>query len=147
MVSTFIVLLLIGLDQVSKYYAVEYLQPIMEYPVINNFFYLTYVENRGAAFGILKDKKIFFVTITLIIVTVLFVLLYRQKGKFNLMSISLILIIGGAIGNLIDRIRFSYVIDFFDFKFFPAVFNVADIAIVVGTGLLCIYILAGGDFK
>lgn len=142
-----IIIVLLALDQITKYFSIKYLKAIVSYPVISNIFHLTYVENRGAAFGILRDRKIFFVIITIIIVTVLGFYLVKWKGKLNLFTISIAMIIAGAIGNLIDRVRFSFVVDFFDFKFFPAVFNVADIAIVVGTGLLCIYIIMGGEFE
>lgn len=140
-----IVTILIFLDQVTKYLAQTRLQDSGWIVLIKEFLYLNYVENRGAAFGILQNQQVFFVVITLIIIFL--VIFYRMKNKKILPITSFIfdIIIAGAIGNLIDRIRLGYVIDFIDVKFwgiydFP-VFNVADILIVVGTILLSILIL------
>lgn len=135
-----LVLLIIVLDQFSKLWAFTYLKNNNPIIIVKNFLALTYVENRGAAFGILQDKKIFFIIITIFVVG--FILLYFYKN-YKLMSIyeklSLTMILGGAIGNFIDRILRSYVIDFISFQFgsyyFP-VFNIADIFIVIGTALL-----------
>jgi signal peptidase II len=140
-----IVTILIFLDQVTKYFAQTRLQDSDWIVLIKEFLYLNYVENRGAAFGILQNQQGFFVVVTLIIISL--VIFYRMKNKKILPITSFIfdIIIAGAIGNLIDRIRLGYVIDFIDVKFwgiydFP-VFNVADILIVVGTILLSILIL------
>ncbi len=139
-----LVLLIIVLDQLSKLWAFKYLKNNNPIIIIKSFFGLTYVENRGAAFGILQDKKLFFIIITISVVG--FILVYFYKN-YKLMSIyekiSLTMILGGAIGNFIDRILRSYVIDFISFQFgnyyFP-VFNIADIFIVVGTVLLILLI-------
>lgn len=131
-------IVIILLDQISKAAAIRYLKGNRPYKIIDNFFQLHYVENRGAAFGILQHKRIFFVIITLVIVMVLSFYLIKYYNSLNrLTKISFAMLIGGAIGNLVDRIRFGYVVDFISFKLlggydFP-VFNIADIAIVLST--------------
>jgi signal peptidase II len=123
----------------SKYFVVKYLKPIGSFPIINNIFHFTYVENRGAAFGILQNRTLFFIIITVIVGTILIYSIVKIPGS-TFYKFTLSMILGGAIGNLIDRVRLGYVVDFIDFKFFPAVFNLADSMIVVGAFLLC-YIL------
>lgn len=130
-----IVAFVIAVDQLTKYIAVKYLMPIGTYPIIKNFFYFTYVENRGAAFGILQNKTLFFVIITIIVGGILIYSMFKLPEN-TAYKYTLAVILGGAIGNLVDRIRLGYVIDFIDFKFFPAVFNVADSFIVVGAFVL-----------
>jgi signal peptidase II len=117
-------------------------------PVIDSFFNITYVLNPGAAFGFLAGlgeqyRVLFFVIITLLAIILLSYLLVREK-RFVLRSYSYALILAGAIGNLIDRIRIGKVVDFLDFyvkgHHWPA-FNVADISISVGVGLLILEIV------
>ncbi|NMB27607.1 MAG: signal peptidase II [Tissierellia bacterium] len=141
-----ITILIIVLDQVSKYVAVKYLKGNSPYIIIKNFFQLHYVENYGAAFGILQNRKIFFVIITsIVIVGIIFFLVKSSYGLNRMMEIALVILLGGSIGNLIDRIRLGYVVDFISVKFgkgydFP-VFNIADMAIVIGTFLIMVMIL------
>lgn len=141
-----ITILIIVLDQVSKYAAVKYLKENSPYIIIKNFFQLHYVENYGAAFGILQDRKIFFVIITsIVIIGIIFFLVKSSYGLNRMMEIALVILLGGSIGNLIDRIRLGYVVDFISVKFgkgydFP-VFNIADISIVIGTFLIMIMVL------
>ncbi|WP_029688800.1 signal peptidase II [Thermoanaerobacter sp. A7A] len=130
-----IVAFVVFLDQLTKYLAVKYLMPIGSYPVIKNFFHLTYVANKGAAFGMLQNKTLFFIIITLIVGAVLIYSMIKLPGN-SVYNYTLAMILGGAIGNLIDRVRLGYVVDFIDFKFFPAVFNVADSFIVIGAIIL-----------
>jgi len=130
-----IVAFVVLLDQVTKYLAVKYLMPIGSYPVIKNFFHLTYVENKGAAFGMLQNKTLFFIVITVIVGAVLIYSMIKLPGN-SVYNYTLAMILGGAIGNLIDRVRLGYVVDFINFKFFPAVFNVADSFIVIGAIIL-----------
>jgi signal peptidase II len=139
-----VLILLVGLDQVTKYLAIVYLKSDGPIPIIKNVFELSYVENRGAAFGIMQNKGLFFVITTFIILA--FILYYYRKipkgQKYNLLRWTLLVIVAGAIGNLIDRLYLGYVVDFFYFKLinFP-VFNVADIYVTVGAILLLILIL------
>ncbi|MGE5329073.1 MAG: signal peptidase II [Deltaproteobacteria bacterium] len=138
MINTILIMLIIGIDQYTKYLAVTYLQ-YNPTPVIQGVFELNYVQNRGAAFGIMQNSGwLFFITIP-IILGALFVYILLNKNK-KMYQIPLILITSGAIGNYIDRVRFGYVIDFLDFKVWP-VFNIADTAIVVGAVLFALIII------
>ncbi|SDY41205.1 signal peptidase II [Tindallia californiensis] len=128
------------LDQLSKRFAVLYLKELERIPVIEGFFHLRYLENRGAAFGLLQDRQLFFLVITTVIVGWIFWFLIKNPKMNRLLVISLSLISGGAIGNFIDRLFFGYVVDFFDFLVWP-VFNIADIAIVIGQVLLIYFII------
>lgn len=133
----------IVLDQVTKYIAVESLQPIDSFPIIEDVFHFTYVENRGAAFGMLKDQRWIFMVISALIIVVVFYLIVKYKSHLHpLMLVALSFTVGGGIGNMIDRIINGYVVDFFDFTLidFP-VFNVADIFVCVGVGLIILDIL------
>lgn len=130
---------IIIVDQLSKYFAVKYLKQLITYPLIQDVFHLTFAKNTGAAFSILRGKQEFLIVITLFVILFLIVFLYRtEKNKQYLaLNISLMFIIGGAVGNLIDRIRLGYVIDYFDFRLINfAIFNVADCFISIGTVLL-----------
>lgn len=140
-----IVAFVLAVDQLTKYIAVKYLMPIGTYPIVKNFFHLTYIENRGAAFGILQNKTLFFIIITIIVGGILIYSMFKLPGN-SAYKYTLAMILGGAIGNLVDRIRLGYVIDFIDFKFFPAVFNIADSFIVVGAFILG-YIMIFKDAK
>lgn len=139
--------LIIALDQWSKYLAVKYLEPVGSYPLIKDIFHLTFVKNDGAAFSIFSNKQLFLILATSVVICFILGLLYRAVQQPGLwLPLSLTLIAGGAIGNLIDRMRLNYVIDYFEFRFVNfAIFNVADVFIVCGTILLCILMLFKGD--
>ena len=141
MIYELIIAILIGLDQLSKYWALNYLQEIGSIPVIQNVFHLTYVENRGAAFGMFQNNQMIFVVVA--IVASIFGLYYLHTKKMHSIGkVGIMLIISGAIGNLIDRVRLGFVVDYFDFRIiWEYVFNVADVFVVIGTVMLCIYIL------
>lgn len=141
MLYELIIVLLIGIDQASKMWALNYLKEIGSIPIIENVFHLTYVENRGAAFGMLQNNQSIFIIVALI--ASVFGLYYLHTKKVNFLGkASIILIIAGAIGNLIDRVRIGFVVDYFDFRFiWEYVFNIADIFVVVGTIMLCAYII------
>lgn len=141
MLYILIIIGLIAIDQISKYLAVNYLANIGSIPIIKNVFHLTYVENRGAAFGMFQNNQIIFIVVA--IAACVFGLYYLCKKDLNILGKSaIILIISGALGNLIDRIRLGFVVDYFDFRvIWDYVFNVADVFVVVGTILLCVYII------
>lgn len=130
--------LLIGIDQFVKYLTVIYLQGNPPYIIIDKVFSLTYVENRGAAFGLLQNQRVFFLIFTIIILSVVFYYYLKipRTRRYLLLRIILIVFFAGAIGNWIDRLRLSYVIDTFYFSLidFP-VFNVADTYVVIATFL------------
>jgi signal peptidase II len=131
-----IALAVLATDQISKFFVVQLMQPNQSIPVIQNIFHITYVRNFGAAFGILPHRTILFVLVSLS-VAFLILLFYRHiPPGHQYLRIALALQFGGALGNnLFDRLRLGYVVDFLDFQFWP-VFNVADMAIVIGIGLL-----------
>lgn len=139
-----IVISVLAADQLTKYYITKNFFATQSLPIIRNIFHITYVQNPGAAFGILKNKTIFFIAVSLLIIGfILFYLRYIPPNKL-LLRFGLALQIGGALGNLIDRIRYGYVIDFLDFRIWP-VFNIADIAIVTGVGILAYEIIILAD--
>lgn len=134
--------LLIALDQIIKGWALNFLQYKGSISVIDNVFNLTYVENRGAAFGLFQNNQWVFIVVALIASIIGLYFLHSNKISSKLGKLSVVLIIAGALGNLIDRIRLDYVVDYFDFVFiWNYVFNLADCFIVVGTILLCIYVI------
>lgn len=139
-------IIIVVLDQVTKHLAVKHLKFSANYIILDNFFQFNYVENYGAAFGILKGKKTFFIIMTLIVLIGIISFMIKNYYSINkLLRIGISMLLGGAIGNFIDRIRLGYVVDFISFKLigrydFP-VFNIADIAIVIGTGLILILVL------
>ena len=134
---------LIALDQLTKYFATKYLQHNKPFVIIDNVLELTYVENRGAAFGILQNKQLLFYALTIVVLVAICVLLYKiDDFKNNIFYfLFLILIFSGAIGNFIDRLKNKYVVDFIYFKpiDFP-VFNLADIYITIACIFMIIYL-------
>lgn len=127
------------LDQLTKLWAVRDLKPIIDYPLIRGVFHLTYVENRGAAFGMFADARwLFMVTSTVAVVALAgMILLMRRIHGLGLVAMAMLC--GGGIGNMIDRVANGFVVDFFNFELIHfAVFNVADVFVCVGVGLLCL---------
>lgn len=120
------------LDQLTKFLATKYLSFNQSLPLIKGVLYLSLVHNRGAAFGMLKGLNIFFILAALAAITLIYLTL-RKLGwrRITIAAASLSLILAGALGNLIDRLAFGYVIDFIDLRIWP-VFNVADSAITIG---------------
>lgn len=142
-VALAIAAVLVGIDQLIKIRVLEGLAHMGSVEVVPSLFYLTYVENRGAAFGILQDKTSLLSVVTaVVLLAILYIILSgRVEGRF--FNFCLALIVAGGAGNLIDRIRIGFVVDYLDFSAlfgFP-VFNFADCCVVVGTILLLIGIL------
>ena len=138
------VVVLVCIDQFTKYLVVGHLKDRPAYVLIRNIFQLEYLENRGAAFGILQNQRVFFY-ISVLLITAAVIWFYSKvpMGKKYLpLRICIIGICSGAIGNMIDRIYLGYVVDFFYFNLidFP-IFNVADIYVTVSTIVLVILIL------
>ncbi len=123
------------LDQWSKYYVQSQMSLGMSIPVIPEIFHLTYILNPGAAFGILENQRFFFVIIAVAMIATVVYLYPRLPSKPLLLRLGIGLMVGGAVGNVIDRIKTGYVVDFFDFRIWP-IFNIADIAIVVGVSCI-----------
>lgn len=144
--SFIIGILIIAADQLSKYLAVAYLMDKRPIVLINNLIELHFVRNYGAAFGIMQNQRWLFIVITVLVLIGIIVFIIKNNNKLNIFTkISLGALLGGASGNLIDRVHLTYVIDFIKVDLgslydFP-VFNIADIFIVVGTSLLVILIL------
>jgi len=133
-----IVILIIGVDRITKIFLNTHLSLHQRVPVIKNFLYLTLVHNRGAAFGILKNQIPLFIAASIVAIALLIVHLRSARlaaGKITPAGLALGLILAGAVGNLIDRVFLGYVIDFLDVGFWP-VFNVADSSITIGAVLL-----------
>ena len=127
------------LDQLSKFLAVRYLNPNETLVVIKNAFHFTLLRNTGAAFGIFKGATFFFIAIAIFAILAIIVYIRKAARPFFIRDAAPGLILGGAFGNLADRLRFGYVIDFLDFRIWP-VFNVADSAVTIGAIMLVICI-------
>lgn len=140
-----IALIWIIADQVTKIWASSALQGIASMDVLGHWLRFTYVQNEGAAFGILSGQKWFFILLSIAALVFLLLMLKRYQRVHFVYTISMGLIIGGAVGNLIDRIRFGSVVDFIQVDFIDAihfpVFNVADIGVTVGVFSLGILLL------
>ena len=135
MVYILLAVLMIVVDQVTKYYVVTHFALGESVPVLDGIFHWTFILNPGAAFGMLEGSRWLFVLIAVIVVAAMWFLLKEIDALGLWARIGAALFAGGAIGNLIDRARQGLVIDFFDFRIWP-VFNVADIAICTGVGLI-----------
>jgi signal peptidase II len=135
----------IVLDQISKLIAVKLLAPIGSVPLWEGVLHLTYVENKGAAFGMLADQRWIFMSISSVAIIAIALYLYSGRNESKLYCGALTLIISGGIGNMIDRIALGYVIDFIDFCAFPEiwkwVFNVADSFVCVGAGIMILWLI------
>lgn len=131
---------IIVLDQIIKVLIRSTMYIGESLPVIKEVFHITYVQNRGGAFSILSGQGLILTVVPL--AAIIFAIWYMEKhiDEHWSLFLSLSLIIGGGIGNLIDRILLGFVTDMIDFRFFP-VFNIADIAVCVGAGFLILYTL------
>jgi signal peptidase II len=130
------------LDQVAKVIVRDELHPSQSIPVIEGFFYLTHVRNAGAAFGLMPGQRPLFILTSLLVLAAIALYWWRARPKSLVLALSLGLVSGGAIGNLIDRVLAGRVTDFFDFRILP-VFNIADMAIIAGAvGLFAWALLA-----
>lgn len=125
-------------DYVTKYFIQQHFVPGESLPIIPNVFHITYILNYGAAFGILRDQRIFFLTVVVILIVALWVFRKQIKNNGMLPQLGASLLVSGALGNALDRLVRGAVVDFFDFRIWP-IFNVADIGICIGVVLLAIY--------
>jgi len=140
-----IIILGLLLDRATKMWASSVLMKIDEIAVIKGFFSLSYLENRGAAFGIFQNKALLLAAVTIIILAGMFYYLIKFKPQSKLLKVSISFIACGALGNLYDRLTYNYVIDFISFHYsniyyFPT-FNVADMMVVAGTALMLLYMI------
>lgn len=138
-IDVIIIIILFLADQYTKQLAVEQLKDRPAYVLIDGVLELQYLENRGSAFGMLQNQKFFilFVGVVFLLVILFFLLKLPEKKKYNIVHILLSVIVAGGLGNMADRIRLDYVVDFISFVLihYP-IFNVADCYIVVATVLL-----------
>jgi signal peptidase II len=140
-----IIILLYLLDQLSKFFIQRFLSPDDSIPLIKNIFHITLVHNTGAAFGMFPSRPHLFVVIAIFAVFFINFILLRKSHILNIWEkFSLYLILAGTLGNLTDRLRFGYVIDFINFRIWP-VFNFADTFITIGAVILGLSML--GAFK
>ena len=132
------------LDQLTKQFAVKALKPIDTFPLIPDVLHLTYLENKGAAFGMLQTHRwVFMLTssVAILAIALLMILCYK-KFYHPLLYTALSMIVGGGIGNMIDRIALGYVVDFIDFRLINfAVFNTADSFVCVGAALVILFMI------
>jgi len=135
-----VALILLSLDQFSKYLITQKMSLADSMPVIKSIFHITYVENTGIAFGLFPQGQILFITISLIIILVIVFFERKKALKSPWERFCLGLVLGGALGNLVDRLRFGFVIDFLDFRIWP-VFNLADSGVCIGGILMAFFLL------
>ena len=146
MYEAVLIIAIVAVDQISKYAVRTMMEVGQSIDVIEGFFALTYFSNDGAAFSSFRGQRALLVGVSAIAVVVTLIFLWINKKSpektHKMLTASLILICGGGIGNLIDRVAFGAVTDMLDFTIFPPIFNVADIAVTLGCFLLLIYVLA-----
>lgn len=144
LIFLFIITFFVVADQFSKQVIVNYIELGTKKEIIPNFFYINHVRNSGAAWSMFEGQQTLFIIITALAIIYFGYMLFRTKYKSKIEMISYLLIIGGAIGNLIDRISFKYVVDFLDFYIFSydfPVFNIADSFLTIGVILYLLSII------
>lgn len=144
MLQIIIIILSVAADQLSKFFIVPLVENKESITVIPGVFNLHYAPNTGASFGMLQGFQVLFIIVTVIVLIVGAVLMVKTRHKQSLfLKVCLSLVIGGAIGNFIDRIFIGHVRDFLDFSqvYFPWVFNIADMCLVIGAILLGVYVI------
>ncbi len=142
-----IAIVILIMDIISKQLIINNLIIGESISVIKNFFNISYIQNTGAAWGIFSSSTMLLIIFSILVLIVIIWIIVKEKKMKTSSIIAFGLLIGGLIGNLIDRIRYGYVIDFFDFKIFGysfPVFNVADMSICIGIFLI-IYLIIWGE--
>lgn len=136
------------IDQLSKIIVISNIEPSTGIKLINNFLYITFVKNEGAAFSILQGGRIFFIVLSIFVLVIMIKYIFDDKNIRKIEVLSYSLLIAGIIGNLIDRIVYGYVVDFIDIYLFGydfPVFNVADMCIVIGAVVLASTYMTRGE--
>ncbi len=142
MLAAIIVAISVILDQVSKYLVVENIELHGTIPFIPNFMSFYHTRNTGAAFSMFSNNRWVFMVMSVFAMVVMTWLLVKEYNRHKLMTVSLAMVLGGGIGNMIDRVRLGYVVDFFKTEFIDfAIFNVADCFVSVGAVLLAVYVM------
>ena len=135
-------LALIGVDQGIKYLVIEYLKPVEYFNVIDNILRFRYVENTGAVFGSFATHTLFLTVFSIILLGIVIYYLITNRNQSKFVNMCLLLMVSGGVGNIIDRIRLHYVVDYIEPLFIDfAVFNFADCLITVGAFSLIIYLV------
>lgn len=144
MFACFLAAAVVILDQITKLATVSSMELFESRPVIENVLHITYVQNKGMAFGLFADNRLLFMIPTVILIAAVIWALVKYGRKNKILDASLGLVLGGGVGNMIDRIARGYVVDMIDFcafDFWQWVFNVADAAVVVGAGLFLLAVI------
>ena len=142
MLAAIIAIVAVILDQISKYIVVQNIGLYETVPFIKGFMSFYHTRNTGAAFSMFSDKRWVSMVFSFISMGLIVYMLIQEYRRHPLMNISLGMVLGGGVGNMIDRIRLGYVVDFFHTDFIDfAVFNVADCFITVGAVLLAVYVI------
>ena len=132
-------LIIILLDQTTKFLIKNALQLNQTLPIISNVFHLTYINNTGAGFGILKAQALILIFISVAVIGIILYNFDKIKNNETLLQILVGFVLGGTIGNLIDRLAYGHIIDFLDFRIWP-IFNFADSFVTIGVVGLVIYL-------
>jgi len=134
------VALVLIFDQLSKMWGVKYLRQTGTFPIFEGILHLTYHENTGAGFSMLRDQRALLIAISVPAIMFLIALITRNAFNHKMMDAALSLMLGGALGNFVDRVRMGYVVDFIDFRIirFP-IFNIADCALTLGAALMILH--------
>ena len=132
--------LVVIIDRLTKYILCRNFSEGQSARVVPGLFHITLVLNSGAAFGLFKGRSVFFTVLTALVIVLICFYIWRGGCKDLLILTALGLILGGAVGNLIDRVMFGYVIDFLDFRIWP-VFNIADASITIGAFILAVRLI------
>jgi len=143
MLWSVLVAVIVIIDQVSKYIVVKNMDLHDEITIFKGFFNLYYVRNKGAGLGMLANARWVFMSLTTVIIVASIILIAIDYFKHWLAELSIVFIIAGGIGNMIDRVFLGEVVDFFQFqiKYFDFIFNIADIFVTFGTILFVIYFI------
>lgn len=142
MLAAIIAILAVILDQVSKYIVVKNIELRGSVPFIDGVMSFYHTRNTGAAFSMFSESRWVFMVFSAVSMAIIIYLLVKEYKRHILLNISLAMILGGGVGNMIDRVRLGYVVDFFRTEFIDfAIFNVADCFITVGAVLLGVYVI------
>ena len=138
---------LAGIDQLFKYLITSNMLQGEEIKVFGDVFKITYVKNDGVAFGMFSGMQWIFIVLTVIMLGVIIFYMFKKRPDSKLFYFSVALIVGGGLGNLVDRVIYRYVVDYLSLSFFPAVCNFADYCITVGVIILAVYLIFFSDKK
>ena len=140
-------IVLAALDQVFKYLIVSNFELGQVQPLIPGVLNLTYIRNEGVAFGMFAGMQWLFIALTVVMLALIIIYMFKKRPQSRFFYVTVALIIGGGIGNLIDRIAYGYVVDYLSLTFFSPVCNFADYCITIGVILLAVYLLFFSDKK